>query len=198
MFEQLNVKMAHVEFLNSPAHLRYFDDLVASVLAMASVQGRTVSVPSANEAGAWQKAYALYETLLREQNKPAHAEITARNNANAANEREWNHYTENRERLIQQVRIDLTQVRREYLGILETDLADPMVEDEKYGRVPRAGWRSVASRIEQGLARWQNMPSNEKAQIPWMVALKRLENANLELSKRVSALETQLGLEKAA
>ena len=147
----------------------------------------------ANEAGAWPKAFEIYQALKALDDAPPDPAAIAPGIARAARDAEWNRYINDRELLVDLIRRDV--INRQtciYLGLVGDDLGPLTSDDPDAVRMNggmRLDWRQVADRINLALGEWHSMTAADKAAIPQILAARRIEAANRELAKRMDALE---------
>jgi hypothetical protein len=192
--EALNRRLAASVFLTHPADRVFFDALICRIRGMAHDQKRDIEkyLPDVNEAGAWSRAFAIWEALVIEQNKPTDPQVRVRVMANAATEQEWNRYIGAREHLISHAQRDMTKLIREYLGLKHGDL-DTTMTPAPNGNfdIRRPGWEDISNRIHRALDRWETMGESERSAIPQAMAQRRLAAANQEMATRLSSLEAK-------
>ena len=195
--ETINRRLKESMFITTAADTAYFENLIIRIRSMAERHQREVGrfIPSISEAGAWSKAYAIYEAFMRLENEPPDAAAIAPGIARAAMERAWNRYINDREFLIELLRRDVvTKQTCFYLGLGGNDLGPPTSDDPEAVNMnggKRLDWRQAADRINNALGEWHSMTAAEKAAIPQVLAARRIEAANRELAQRMSVLEAK-------
>ena len=193
--ENINNRLKNTQFIGGPADRAFFDDLINRIGSMAERHQRDVKrfMPDANEAGAWPKAFEIYQALKALDDAPPDPAAIAPGIARAARDAAWNRYINDREILIDLIRRDvITRQTCIYLGLVGDDLGPPTSDDPDAVRMNggmRLDWRQVADRINLALGEWHSMTAADKAAIPQILAARRIEAANRELAKRMDALE---------
>ena len=125
--EFANHRLASVTFLRGP-DLPLFHHMVMEILRMKH-DGENLPIPDEAEAGAWTKAYSLYERL---KDRTALEEYRAvqRNQWFAEDQKAWNTFIEDREIILDGLRRDVFDEHTlEHLGLQKDDLGDVLVKE---------------------------------------------------------------------
>jgi hypothetical protein len=172
--EAWNRQIGSMEFLPSAYHFA-FDQLVGDIRRLARDTDE-LTLPSANEAGAWSSAYSIYEKLKERQLKAeqsAHVEGVRVQNY----EKRWNDYLKNRDTIIEGFRREIfdSTILAEHLDLAPGDLNSPvMKETNRYGSNRRPDWEAVAERLENALFWWHALSHEQKAVLRSQTTLRQL------------------------
>jgi hypothetical protein len=151
-------------------------------------------LPDMNEAGAWNKAWEIYQVLKRRREQPAAPEQIARYIAQRSSDEAWNRYVHNREEIISyKQHYGLTGDIASYIGLEPGDLDDPVSRDPNLkfdGRLP--DWPSRAGRIASALQAWKDLTPEAKRAVPIIMASRRAEAALRKMETRFVAIEARL------
>ena len=154
-------------------------------------------LPNVAEAGAWRKAWSIYEAFLKLE-REAVPDIAGRERtlSAAAMEEHWNRFLRNRDELIVLIQRGREgRQMQDYIGLVEGDLGPPIDNDQETAGLfdgKRRGWPEVASRVGAALSKLSTMTDSERASVPFVMGLRRLETSMLDLRKRIENIETYL------
>jgi hypothetical protein len=84
---------------------------------------------------------------------------------------------------------------KEYLGLVDGDLGPPIDSDPETAGMAggkRHDWFEVASRVNRALGKLSNMTDSERASVPFVMNLRRLEASMLDMRKRLENIENYL------
>jgi hypothetical protein len=188
---QINAKMMdRREYIGGDLGLQnIFEHLIREIRSLRR-EGDSFTEPDIAVPYAWRRAYAIYQQLLaRERETPAPAAVES-----PALARAWQQFVQDHLQLCDwKSRGHITQDAYEYLNLEPGDLG-PLVDPSLTqfdGR--RANWGEVAARCRSAVVRWENMPVEERRQIPHQMHIARLEQAIekafASIEARVTALE---------
>jgi hypothetical protein len=192
--ESLNSRLDAYEWIAHPADLTYFDGLTREVLALSG--NEKLLLPKVEEPYAWRRLYALFCALKRRRavdaQSPAAREASASSALSAAASLAWDKFVRDLSEIVELKRRGvLTPTISEYIGLHANDLSDPTKTeneaDKRFGRV--GDWRDRAGRVDYALMRLRNITPDERAMIPTLLAIRKLEKENADLAARVAALE---------
>jgi hypothetical protein len=196
--EHANVRLAGREFLYS-ADLPAFDRLIIAIRGLAPPEDNVDQfLPSSNEMHGWDKGFAIYQALKR---KPAKREEVWTDSYSRITSQKWSEYLVNHAALAELVGRQITASTYEYLGLQPDDLQSPSDNggetDSRYGgRHPQ--WGARADRISAALNTWKHMSADERQRLPLTITVRKIcaalvesEKREVELEKRVAALEAQ-------
>jgi hypothetical protein len=184
--EAINGRLQKTEFLTHHADLSFFDNLLTRIRSMER-PGDNLGphIPSPHEAGAWRKAYEIYEALTKRANEPPDPHVLARATNYASVEAAWNTFLVQRTMMLEYARRGtLTEDACVYLGLEPGDLGPAVSKDPdaaRYGGRP-PNWHERAQRIDLALGRWEEMGASEKSTIPQIMAQR-------QLAKRLAVVE---------
>jgi hypothetical protein len=173
--ERYDVHLADVEFLSQQYHHAY-DELVRQIHALKRAND-TLSLPTVNEAKAWQRAYSILSGLRRRERKEA-AEAAPQQAAFNAFEAAWNNYLQNLEIIREGLKRGIfdEQMLVEHFDLQAGDLANPVLKEaNRYGNNRRHDWPEVAQRLSNALHYWHAMSSEERAVLKSERILRKLK-----------------------
>lgn len=194
----INLRLAGKRFLQGPADESFWSHLTAEIERFRR-PGEALTIPTYNEADAWDRGYALLEALRR---RPPDKQLRW---PASAHSRLLNEFAADRQALR-----DFRDRNRmqwptlaEYVGISDADLAEGE-RDERFG--VEVGWQEKATRIGHALSRLQGMSPSERADVPRIVEERRrlailkahdrdidnLREAIAAIFQRLDAIETRL------
>jgi hypothetical protein len=174
--EAANRRLANAAFLQT-RDLQFYDRLVLEIQRL-SIPGENIPLPDPVEMGAWQRAYACYETL-RDRAALEESRAVLHNQAFAADQREWNDYVSDREQVLRMLQRGVfdEDTLTEHLDVkLPGDLASPTTaETDRYGSSRHPEWRERATRLASALRWWDALDTQARTAIKQERALKRLQ-----------------------
>ena len=207
-FEKLNGQMSISSFVEGPTAESFYLKLANQVRKM-EVPGDSIPVFDMRAGGAWNQLWSLYQRMLeRSKRPPAPAQIS-RAVEEQALEAEWSTYLNNRVELCALARRGaLSQDLAAYLGLKPDDLTAPCSASpvDRNGQEfrdwmatggRRADWRAVAHRCALARENLENMPADERRQVPLIMAARRADEAREKLEAEVAEIRAEREAEKA-
>jgi hypothetical protein len=172
--ERFDTHLGNVEFL--PAQNQHaYDELVRQIFGMRR-ENDTLSLPTVNEARAWQKAFSIYQSLKRREADEERRAVPMQR-AFLDDQKAWREYIDDRNRLLSMLRhgeVD-EHICGVHLDLKTDDVAGPMDEtNARYGG-RRVGWPQRAQNIASALSRWDSLSSAEKRLIQTERVARRLK-----------------------
>jgi hypothetical protein len=154
-----------------------FNHMVMEIRRLSHADER-IPLPDPVEAGAWQRAFAVYEKL-RDREVVEQSRAVQHNQAFAADQRAWNDYVSDREQVLrmlqrgvfdEDVLIDRLDVQ------LPGGLGPPTTtETDRYGSSRHPEWRERATRLASALRWWDALDTEARTAIKQERALRKLQ-----------------------
>jgi hypothetical protein len=193
--QKLNGLMANSYFIEGVAAVEAYRQLKTHISMLQRPFDR-FELPAENEAGAWKKAWAIYEKLRNRDLEPPAPEKVAEAVRFQALEREYNQYLVDRGEILELVRRDaINEDAAQWLGLIPGDLNPPVVksaDNDCRGDGRRPDWQDVGYRLERALQRWRDTSPEQKRAIPLIMAGRRADAATKRLERRVEAFEKHI------
>jgi hypothetical protein len=172
--ERFDAHLSGLEFLPAAYHFA-LAELERRILGMKR-ESDTFIIPDANEAGAWAKAFSIYQSLKRRDADEARRAAPAQR-AFLDDQKAWREYIDDRNRLLSMLRhgeVD-EHICGVHLDLKTDDVAGPMDEtNARYGG-RRVGWPQRAQNIASALSWWDSLSSAEKRLIQTERVARRLK-----------------------
>jgi hypothetical protein len=191
-FESLNRRLSQQVFIQGPADRTYFNDLICDIRGLERTTDK-LTLPEMNEAGAWSKAFALREALLRRDTDEPHLnpQAVAEFSKAAAQRTLWNLFCTARHTLEEaSKRENSWRTISEYLELREGDL-EPR-DGEQF-----PGWREVHGRVSYALHTLERMTPADREQIPSVLRQRRADANAISMAQRIAELEKALSIKQA-
>jgi hypothetical protein len=181
---KVNRLMDGVEYIGGdPARGNFWNHLINEIRNLKR-EDEALAIPTPNEPYAWRRTYQIYRQLRAREKQPDPAAVEAVDHSSAI-EHGWNLYVGSLSELQGLIaRGEINQTAVEYLGLQSGDTGPAITnlpDSARWGG-KRHDWMEVAGRVGHALERWRNMSREERAQIPFRVAVLRLD-------RRVRGLE---------
>jgi hypothetical protein len=173
--EAANRRLATAPFLQT-RDLQFYDRLRLEIQRL-SHPGENIPLPDPAEMGAWQRAYACYETL-RDRAALEESRAVQRNQWFVEDQKAWNTFIEDRESILDALRRDVFDefTLHEHLGLQKDDLGDALVkEPDRFGSCRHPEWRRRADRLASALRSWHALSGEEKRTLRQMRVARKLE-----------------------
>jgi hypothetical protein len=161
--EAWNRQMGGREFL-APAYHAPFEQLILEIRRLAR-ETDELTLPDVNAAGAWARAYSVYE-MLRDRHLKAEQQAHVEGARVQNYETRWNDFLTNRTTIIEGLRREVwdTTVLADVLDLLPGDLDPPTLkETNKYGSNRRPDWEAVAQRLDNAISCWHALSAEERS-----------------------------------
>jgi hypothetical protein len=178
--ESANRRLANAAFLQE-RDLPLFNHMVMEIRRLSHADER-IPLPDPVEAGAWPRAFAVYEKLRDRAVVEEHRAVQ-HNQAFAADQREWSDYIQDRESILAGLRADVFDEHTlfEHLGLQKHDLGPPTTpETNKYGSNRHPDWYERAKRLSSALRAWHALSGEEKRTLRQMRIVRKIEAAKQE------------------
>jgi hypothetical protein len=189
--EFANRRLAGQRFLTD-ADVPVYHDLCTRIQSLQRADETIPELPEPNAAGAWQAAYPVYQELKRRRAADAAKDAEAAI-SNGGLELRWNAFLAERGEVLEYLKHQsVSSDVLEYVGLDKSLLESPVDESEegaKHGYPRRKNWQDMASRLGSAWYKLKNLSDVQRAQIPDVLARRRLFAAVKDISDRLSVLE---------
>jgi hypothetical protein len=174
--ERFDTHLGNVEFL--PAQYQHaYDELVRQIFGMRR-ENDTLSLPTVNEARAWQKAFSIYQSLKRREADEERRAVPMQR-AFLDDQKAWREYIDDRNRLLSMLRhgeVD-EHICGVHLDLVTDDVAEPLDEANQRFGGRAIGWVDRAQHIAGALRWWDSLSPAEKQLLQTERVARRLKHS---------------------